>query len=122
MLRKVKQSLNLKVVPDWIQFETFHRSKGLEADYCFLIEDCSYDSNNILRNYLYKLAGFSLSYDEAQKEEAMRLAYVGLTRAKLKLWWFVKENPTGSFVDVNNYIKQKSAAKTQSQIEYGEIT
>jgi superfamily I DNA/RNA helicase len=121
MLSKIKQSLNLKTVPDWIQFETFHRSKGLEADYCFLVEDCSYDSNNILRNYLYKLAGFSLSYDDAQKEEAMRLAYVGLTRAKLKLWWFVKENPTGSFVNVDNYIKQRPTTKVQHQIEYGEI-
>jgi superfamily I DNA/RNA helicase len=111
MLSKIKQILNLKILPDWIQFETFHRSKGLEADYCFLVEDCSYDSNNVLRNYLYRLAEFSLSYDDAQKEEAMRLAYVGLTRAKLRLWWFVKENPTGSFVNVKNFISSKENKK-----------
>tara|TARA_R110001583_G_scaffold185897_1_gene346243 strand:- start:1631 stop:3988 length:2358 start_codon:yes stop_codon:yes gene_type:complete len=107
VLRDVKNSLGLEKTPEWIQFETFHRSKGLEADYCFLIEDCAYDSKNVLRNYLYKLAGFSFSYDEAQKEEAMRLAYVGLSRAKLRLWWFVKENPVGSFVNVKIFLQQR---------------
>ncbi|RZG16732.1 hypothetical protein EXT47_05235 [Pseudoalteromonas sp. CO342X] len=107
VLGKLKKGLGLKVIPDWIQFETFHRSKGLEADYCFLVEDCTYDANHVLRNYLYKLAGFSLSYNDAQKEEAMRLAYVALTRAKLQLWWYVEENPTGSFTKVDNYLKRK---------------
>ncbi len=88
-----------------VRFETFHRSKGLEARYCLLVEDCYYNSEHPVKNNLYSLVGFSLSYDAAQKQESMRLAYVALTRAKEKVWWIAPEGSEGSFATAKHYAK-----------------
>jgi ATP-dependent exoDNAse (exonuclease V) beta subunit len=93
-----------------IRFETFHRSKGLEARYCLLIEDCHYDNEHPTKNYLYKLAGFSKSFDDAQREESMRLAYVAVTRAKEKVWWITAEESKGSFQLAKAYAMEKGYA------------
>lgn len=97
-------------IPLDIRFETFHRSKGLEARYCLLIEDCHYDNEHPAKNYLYKLAGFSKSFDDAQREESMRLAYVAVTRAKEKVWWITAEDSKGSFQLAKAYAMEKGYA------------
>ena len=88
-----------------IRFETFHRSKGLEARYCLLVEDCEYNYQHAIKNYLYTIAEFPISYDHAQQEESMRLAYVALTRAKEKVWWIAPEGSEGSFASAKRYAK-----------------
>ncbi|WP_215396934.1 UvrD-helicase domain-containing protein [Rheinheimera oceanensis] len=93
-----------------VQFQTFHRSKGLEARYCLLVEDCEYDNQHHAKNYLYKLAGFSKTFDESQSEEAMRLAYVAITRAKEKVWWITSEGVDGSFVVAKSYAEKHGHA------------
>jgi len=78
---------------------TVHGSKGLEADVVLLIGDCAARPAGPARNALYRLAGLgrkgqSMPYDQAQAEEALRLAYVGITRAARAVHWFVE--PTAS--------------------------
>lgn len=80
-----------------ISFMTFHRSKGLEADYCILLDDCNYNNHNPLKNFIYHSTGsFHQTYDEAQQDEAMRLAYVAITRTKYQCWWYGKPKLGGA--------------------------
>lgn len=76
---------------------TFHKSKGLEADICVLVGDCLYVGESPFRNLAYSLAAFPGSYDEAQRHEALRLAYVALTRARQHCVWFAKPQKGGAF-------------------------
>lgn len=77
---------------------TMHRAKGLEADYVIIKGDCNYLSSSPLRNAIYAQARMLNSYDVAQQDESLRLAYVSITRAKKKAWWFGEPSkPGGAF-------------------------
>ncbi|MBA1288648.1 UvrD-helicase domain-containing protein [Pseudomonas japonica] len=74
---------------------TIHASKGLEAHVVLLIGDCAARPAAPARNQLYTLAGLGSEgavapYDQAQAEEALRLAYVGITRAAKAVHWFLE--------------------------------
>jgi hypothetical protein len=74
---------------------TIHASKGLEADIVILLGDCTARPASAARNRLYELAGMgshgsSVPYDRAQAQEALRLAYVGMTRAAEAVYWYVE--------------------------------
>lgn len=74
---------------------TIHASKGLEAQVVLLIGDCAARPAAPARNRLYTLAGLGREgagapYDQAQAEEALRLAYVGITRAAKAVHWFLE--------------------------------
>ncbi len=66
---------------------TIHKSKGLEATYVIVLGDTNYANSNPLRNAMYRAARFEQSYDQAQGDEAMRLAYVAITRAERLCIW-----------------------------------
>lgn len=104
-LDKLKAHLiknNIKIErSSFVKFLTFHKSKGLEADYCFLIGDCSYNTTVPLKNLFYELANYKQSYDQGQRDEAYRLAYVALTRAKKGCYWFVQHQTGGCAKFVN---------------------
>ncbi len=74
---------------------TIHGSKGLEAQSVVLLGDCSYAATNPVKNFLYAKAGLG-SYDEAQRAEARRLAYVGITRAKESCAWYAAKKDGGA--------------------------
>jgi superfamily I DNA/RNA helicase len=76
---------------------TFHGSKGLEADYCVLVGDCLGDADAPFREFVYTRAGFEQTYREAQREEALRLAYVAMTRARKGFVWYAEPRPGGAF-------------------------
>lgn len=69
---------------------TFHQSKGLEAEYVVLVGARGYFGSNKLKNFIYKLADFPQTFDEAQRDEAFRVAYVAATRAKKLCLWFAR--------------------------------
>lgn len=73
---------------------TIHASKGLEADVVILLGDSIARKGLEHRNRLYTLAGIgratdSTPYDSTQADEALRLAYVGITRAAQAVYWCV---------------------------------
>lgn len=77
---------------------TYHQSKGLEADYVILVGAPRYFGANDLKNALYNAAGFPQTFDAAQRNEAFRVAYVAVTRAKKFCLWFAEPSP-GSVVE-----------------------
>ncbi len=73
---------------------TYHRSKGLQAEVAIMVEDCAYEQNHKLRNRVYATTGLfenGYDYDQAMRDEAFRLAYVGATRGRRRTYWFVSE-------------------------------
>ncbi|MBP4049375.1 UvrD-helicase domain-containing protein [Chromobacterium violaceum] len=105
---------------------TIHQSKGLEAEYVILIGDCLSFGKNTLKNALYEEAKFPSTYDKMQKDEALRLAYVGVTRAKKICIWFGEPKSSGvlnqappdgitrhdlSSKELLRYIKENSSTK-----------
>lgn len=85
---------------------TMHRAKGLEADHVIIKGDCAYSSSSPLKNAIYEQAGLKTSYDEAQQDEALRLAYVAITRAKSRVYWFGEPvKPDGAFLKLAQHIK-----------------
>lgn len=95
-----------------IRFETFHRSKGLEAVHTILLEDCKYSFINPIKNMVYKLAQVSEdSYDDTQREEALRLAYVAVTRAMDTVHWFATPQDEGAYKLVNDHLMLSNTSK-----------
>lgn len=77
---------------------TFHQSKGLEADYVILVGAPRHFGANDLKNGLYRAAKFPQRFDDAQRDEAFRVAYVAATRARRLCLWFA-ERKTGSVIE-----------------------
>lgn len=74
---------------------TYHSAKGLQADAVFLLGDCQHLTTSPYKNQVYRMAGLGKEgdpepYDNAQKEEILRLAYVGITRAVKHCYWYVE--------------------------------
>ncbi|KQB53614.1 DNA helicase UvrD [Pseudomonas endophytica] len=74
---------------------TYHSAKGLQADAVFLIGDCQHLTSSPYKNQVYRMAGLgkdaeSDPYDNAQKDEILRLAYVGITRAVSHCYWYLE--------------------------------
>ena len=74
---------------------TYHSAKGLQADVVFLIGDCQHLTSSPYKNQVYRMAGLgkdaeSDPYDNAQKDEILRLAYVGITRAVSHCYWYLE--------------------------------
>ncbi|MFK3821855.1 UvrD-helicase domain-containing protein [Pseudomonas yamanorum] len=74
---------------------TYHSAKGLQADAVFLLGDCQHLTSSPYKNQVYRMAGLGKDgdtepYDSAQKDEVLRLAYVGITRAVSHCYWYVE--------------------------------
>lgn len=77
-----------------LQLLTYHRSKGLEAEAVFLVGDCIHLTDSPYRNQAYLAAGLGTEdgdtpFDDAQREEILRLAYVAITRGIRHCYWFI---------------------------------
>ncbi|WP_028620212.1 UvrD-helicase domain-containing protein [Pseudomonas sp. Ant30-3] len=78
---------------------TYHSAKGLQADAVFLLGDCQHLTSSPYKNQVYCMAGLGKAgdneaYDNAQKDEILRLAYVGITRAVSHCYWYVDASDT----------------------------
>ncbi|MFC6336614.1 AAA family ATPase [Pseudomonas sp. CCM 7891] len=74
---------------------TYHSAKGLQADAVFLLGDCQHLTRSPYKNQVYQMAGLGKEgdaepYDSAQKDEVLRLAYVGITRAVSHCYWYIE--------------------------------
>ncbi|MBK7006130.1 MAG: UvrD-helicase domain-containing protein [Burkholderiales bacterium] len=79
-----------------VKFYTFHGAKGLQGEVAILCDDCAYDQQHALRNAVYAISPiFKQSYDDASQDEALRLAYVAVTRGIRRVVWFLDE-PKGA--------------------------
>lgn len=75
-----------------IKLLTYHSSKGLQADAVFLLGDCEVTNSSPSKNDFYAQAGMGspgdpCGYDTAQQHEALRTAYVAITRAVTYCYW-----------------------------------
>ncbi|MFS2067481.1 UvrD-helicase domain-containing protein [Pseudomonas sp. CT11-2] len=80
-----------------IKFLTYHSAKGLQAKAVFLLGDCDLKTSSPSKNDLYAQAGLSrpgdpCGYDTAQSEEALRTAYVAITRAITYCYWYLEKD------------------------------
>jgi superfamily I DNA/RNA helicase len=102
-----------KYVDERFMCTTFHQSKGLEAEYVILLGAPRYFGPNSLKSALYKLAKFPQGFDQAQQDEALRIAYVAATRAKRLCMWFTK-------AEFGNVITQVPAGSRRVELSVSE--
>nr|WP_256675786.1 UvrD-helicase domain-containing protein [Pseudomonas sp. R5(2019)] len=88
------------LAPDQRRFRqlTYHSSKGLQADAVFMLGDCQHVTRSPYKNQVYRQAGLGRAgdaeaFDNAQKDEVLRLAYVAITRAVRHCYWHVEQVP-----------------------------
>ena len=77
---------------------TIHTAKGLQGEVAVILEDSRSLSGHTLRNRIYEIVKyFSSSYDDAMEDEALRLAYVAVTRGVKRVYWFAPQNSSGAY-------------------------
>jgi superfamily I DNA/RNA helicase len=98
-----------------IKFLTYHSSKGLQADAVFLLGDCEVTTSSPSKNDFYTQAGMAgpgdeYGYDKAQQHEALRTAYVAITRAVTYCYWYISwEEKVPASEKASRYIKGREA-------------
>lgn len=98
-----------------IKFLTYHSSKGLQADAVFLLGDCEVTTSSPSRNDFYAQAGMAnagepCGYDRAQQQEALRTAYVAITRAVTYCYWYISwDEKVPASEKASRYIKGDQA-------------
>ncbi|QEY71632.1 DEAD/DEAH box helicase [Pseudomonas denitrificans (nom. rej.)] len=71
---------------------TIHRAKGLQAEVAIIVDDCAPPEKHPLRGALYVACGFfASSYEQAQQDEQLCLAYVAITRGVSRVFWFTRK-------------------------------
>jgi len=79
---------------DELKLLTYHASKGLQADAVFLLGDCEMTTSSPFKNDVFRQAKMGdvadpCGYDTSQRHEALRTAYVAITRAVTFCYWYV---------------------------------
>lgn len=88
-LRQIQAQLDRKLP---VKAYTIHRAKGLQAEVAIIVDDCLPAEKHPLRNALYAASGFFRnSYDQAQADESLRLAYVAITRGVSRVLWYTQK-------------------------------
>lgn len=68
---------------------SIHRAKGLQGEVAIILDDSGSAESHPLRNALYAHCGlFRNSYDQAMRDESLRLAYVAVTRGVSRVLWY----------------------------------
>jgi superfamily I DNA/RNA helicase len=95
-LEDLRERARLERRSDQIKFLTYHSAKGLQAKAVFLLGDCDLKTSSPSKNDLYAQAGLNrpgdpCGYDTSQGEEALRTAYVAITRAITYCYWYLDD-------------------------------
>ncbi|WP_043306853.1 DEAD/DEAH box helicase [Pseudomonas sp. ML96] len=68
---------------------SIHRAKGLQGEVAIILDEGGSPESHPLRNALYGHCGlFRNSYDQAMRDESLRLAYVAVTRGVSRVIWY----------------------------------
>ncbi len=98
-----------------VRVRAVQRSKGLEADVCFILGDLIASTSTWAKNQIFKTAKTVATEDQSpfdviQQNELYRLAHIGITRARKRCYWLV--SPESADV-------QQLRASTRISEEYG---
>ncbi|NNM51390.1 MAG: UvrD-helicase domain-containing protein [Pseudomonadales bacterium] len=85
-LAEIRKRLNTSLLKR-VNLQTLHGGKGLQATVAIIVGDCLLGKSHPLRDAIYRQAGMRQSYSEALRDEAHRLAYVGVTRGMRRVFW-----------------------------------
>lgn len=106
LLRESEKFLKKKFLSEGVDFWTFHKSKGLESDYCILVGFCQgkkgFPSENRSNEIIEALLP---SLDCYPHSEERRLLYVGITRAKKKC--YIVADPLSPSDFINELLESK---------------
>lgn len=81
-----------------VAFHTIHTAKGLQGEVAIILEDSRSLVGHTFRNRIYEIVhDFTSSYDDAMDDEALRLAYVAVTRGVKRVFWFAPQNSSGAY-------------------------
>ena len=99
LLEDSKQYLKPTIITNKVKFWSYHRSKGLEADYCILIGFFQGKSGfpNENRNQAV-IEALLPTLDSFPHSEERRLLYVGITRAKNKCYIIADPTAPSDFI------------------------
>lgn len=85
----------------WIEFQTIHKSKGLEADYVIILS-CNNDNAHNFPSKIEDDPSIKYLLSKSEKypfAEERRLFYVAITRAKIKTYVLYKNYYQSTFID-----------------------
>jgi ATP-dependent exoDNAse (exonuclease V) beta subunit len=101
-----------------VKLLTIHASKGLEGRTIFILGDIAPPQEHPIKNVCYELADIpglnGQSFQSAQEEEAIRLCYVAITRAKVRCFWFFDAKYSSSVSNYHAEWGDKSDAKLRA--------
>ncbi|UVM47707.1 UvrD-helicase domain-containing protein [Pseudomonas sp. B21-015] len=95
---------------DDLKLLTYHASKGLQADAVFLLGDCEMTTSSPFKNDIFRQAKMGgadpCGFDTSQRSEALRTAYVAITRAVTYCYWYVdrKEGKVRAYEKASRHV------------------
>lgn len=108
-LEDLRERARLEKRSSQMDFLTYHSAKGLQAQAVFLLGDCDLKTSSPSKNDLYTQAGLNrpgdpCGYDTSQGEEALRTAYVAITRAITYCYWYLDDDSKPAIQRASRYI------------------
>ena len=108
MSQKIKQTIK-KSPTDTVTLTTMHGSKGLEFDTVFIID------------VVDGIIPYHKSVTKEEVEEERRLLYVGMTRAKQKLYLYVPSQKHGKAAQSSPFLEEMSEQLLKECLKIGQI-
>ena len=82
-----------------VLFSTIHSSKGLESEIVVAVDESYYPNPCPIKDKASALADFQASFHKSATDEAKRVVYVAITRAKTKIVYFISDDNKEGVID-----------------------